>query len=185
MQVSSTFAAQYSSPLGGILITGCADGISGLWFDGQKHYAAGFNAGDAVYVNRNDNEMIAMACEWLDRYFSGSVPDFIPPISLKGTVFRMKVWNALLRVEYGRTVSYRDIAEMIADGKAEPSTLCRAVGSAVGHNPVSLIVPCHRVIGADGSLAGYAGGIERKRRLLDLEGLARRNMLLPHYSQNE
>ena len=170
MKSSGICATYYSSPVGRILVSACNDGITGVWFDGQKHYAAGFNAENAVYVSRNDNEVIAMACEWLDRYFSGSVPDFIPPLSLKGTEFRVKVWNALLKVEYGRTASYRDIAEMIADGKAEPSTLCRAVGSAVGHNPVSLFVPCHRVIGADGSLAGYAGGMELKRRLLELEG---------------
>ncbi len=125
--------------------------------------------------------------DWLDLYFSGRDPGFTPPLLPKTTEFRRTVWNILLTVPYGRTVTYGEIAERIVREKSPPHVparviprviprdfsreYSRAVGGAVGHNPVSLIIPCHRVVGADGSLTGYAGGIDRKTRLLELEGV--------------
>jgi methylated-DNA-[protein]-cysteine S-methyltransferase len=121
--------------------------------------------------------------DWLDLYFSGRDPGFTPPLLPKATEFRRTVWTILRTVPYGRTVTYGEIAERIAREKCPPQAssrvdprdlsrdYSRAVGGAVGHNPVSLIIPCHRVVGADGSLTGYAGGIERKIRLLELEGV--------------
>ena len=107
--------------------------------------------------------------EWLDIYFSGRDPGFSPPLCLKGTDFQNKVWNILLKIPYGKTVTYGQIAEIMVKTGWMVKVSARAVGGAVGRNPVSIIVPCHRVIGADGSLTGYAGGVERKKKLLALE----------------
>lgn len=107
---------------------------------------------------------------WLDTYFSGGIPDFTPPIMLRGSEFRQAVWRALQNIPYGQTMTYSDIAWQLAAEQGIPKVSARAVGGAVGRNPISLIVPCHRVIGADGSLTGYAGGIERKAWLLGMEG---------------
>ena len=108
-------------------------------------------------------------CCWLDIYFSGQKPDFLPKLHLIGTDFQREVWDILLEIPYGQTVTYGEIARKIADKRGLKTMSDQAVGGAVGHNRVSVIVPCHRVIGSDGSLTGYAGGIERKIRLLDIE----------------
>ena len=110
---------------------------------------------------------------WLALYFSGVEPDFTPPLRLRGTPFRQRVWEQLRAIPYGETVSYAQLAQRLAEGGGgKPSA--RAVGGAVGHNPISLIVPCHRVVGADGSLRGYAGGLKRKEKLLALERAGKR-----------
>ena len=152
------FTTLYHSPLGGILLAADEGGITGLWFAGQKYFAAGL--AEAV---EGETEHIKAARRWLDIYFSGREPDFTPPLRLRGTPFRERVWAALLEIPYGETVTYGRLA-------AKLNSSPRAVGSAVGRNPVSLIVPCHRVLGADGSLTGYAGGVEKKACLLRLEG---------------
>lgn len=112
---------------------------------------------------------------WLDLYFSGNIPDFTPPLSLNGTAFQLEVWNILLGIPYGQTISYGDIAKQLAARKKVSRMSAQAVGNAVGKNPISIIVPCHRVIGSDGSLTGYAGGLERKSFLLSLEKTATQN----------
>lgn len=150
--------AGYTSPLGEILLAADERGLTGLWFEGQKYFAAGL--AEAV---EGETELIKAARRWLDIYFSGREPDFTPPLHMPGTPFRERVWAALLEIPYGETVTYGELA-------AKLNSSPRAVGSAVGRNPVSLIVPCHRVLGADGSLTGYAGGVERKEYLLKLEG---------------
>ena len=166
------FVSDYLSPLGKIVLAadGTGEFLTGLWFEGQAYFAAGLS-------ERREARRLPVfdrAVEWLNRYFSGVVPAFTPPLLLRGTPFRRRVWNTLLTVPYGAVVSYGELAGMIfrddgdPDGK-EGNAGARAVGSAVSHNPVSLIVPCHRVVGADGSLTGYAGGIGRKLRLLELE----------------
>ena len=113
--------------------------------------------------------ILEQTIKWLDIYFSGKEPEFIPPLHLTGSDFRLAVWNMLLKVPYGETTTYKELADKIAEQRGLKTMSAQAVGGAVGHNPVSVIVPCHRVLGSDGSLTGYAGGIEKKRDLLVLE----------------
>ena len=159
------YISYYDSPLGSITIASDGDALTGLWFEEQKYYAAGLSE---EYEERN-LEIFRTSKRWLDMYFSAKDPGFTPPLNLQGTAFRQKVWQILLTIPYGQTVTYGDIARLIAKRSGLPSMSAQAVGGAVGHNPVSLIVPCHRVVGADGSLTGYAGGIDRKAKLLYLE----------------
>jgi methylated-DNA-[protein]-cysteine S-methyltransferase len=153
------YTAQYQSPLGGIMMASDGKTLIGLWFEGQKYYAEGLSPEHA-----EKPLPVFEACErWLELYFNGQAPDFTPALAPRGTAFQKRVWDILLTIPYGQTLSYGDIAEKLG------GTSARAVGSAVGRNPISLVIPCHRVLGADGSLTGYAGGIDRKRRLLELE----------------
>jgi len=159
------FRHHYSSPLGGITMAGGADGLSGLWFDGQKYFPSSLLS----RLEEGSLPVFTQTDEWLDRYFLGNAPDFTPKLNINGTAFRKAVWELLLSIPYGRTVTYGDIAGIIARQKGCAQMSARAVGGAVGRNPISLIIPCHRVVGADGSLTGYAGGIDRKMKLLSLE----------------
>ena len=158
--------AHYDSPLGGILIADDEIGLIGLWFDGQKYFA---NRLPPEYTRR-ETSILAEAKRWLDIYFSGREPDFTPPLHPAGSPFRQEVWDILLEIPYGQTVTYGDIARQMAARRGLPRMSAQAVGGAVGHNAVSIIIPCHRVVGAGGSLTGYAGGIGRKVQLLTLEG---------------
>lgn len=148
----------YDSPLGGITLAGEGDALTGLWFDGQAHF--GSTLGPQSEERRLP--VLADACRWLDGYFAGSIPDFVPRLELRGTPFRCRVWQALLDIPYGETLTYGELARRLGSS-------ARAVGAAVGRNPISLIVPCHRIVGTGGALTGYAGGLERKRWLLLLE----------------
>lgn len=159
------FITKYDSPLGGITLASDGVSLTGLWFEGQKHFASALSAEHTEGMT----PVFETAVEWLDIYFSGREPAFIPPLCLKGTDFQKKVWDILLTIPYGKTMTYGRIAEMIANTGGRAGTAARAVGGAVGRNPISLIVPCHRVIGADGDLTGYAGGMERKKKLLAME----------------
>lgn len=159
------FICKYVSPLGGITLASDGEALTGLWFDGQKYFAAGLSCG---YEER-DLPVFTAARKWLDIYFSGKAPDFTPPLSFDGlTGFRRRICGLLLAIPFGHTVTYGELAKRLEE-ETGVSTSARAIGGAVGHNRISLIVPCHRVTGADGSLTGYAGGIERKRALLELE----------------
>jgi len=157
----------HESPLGGITLAGEGDALLGLWFDGQTHFGC---TGTGLVIPQEapvgtrgpDLPVFDEACRWLDLYFDGQLPDFRPQLDLRGTPFRRAVWEQLRTIPYGQTLTYGEIARRLG---ASP----RAVGGAVGRNPVSLIVPCHRVVGAGGRLTGYAGGLERKVRLLRLE----------------
>lgn len=154
------------SPLGPITLAGDGSALTGLWFDGQEHFAASLD-------NEHEERFLPVFREteqWLACYFSGRAPGFTPALSPKGTAFRRAVWDILLSVPYGKTVTYGEIADTLS-GRTGVPVSPRAVGGAVGHNPISLIIPCHRVIGADGSMTGYAGGLGRKARLLELEGV--------------
>ena len=162
-----TFTQHYDSPLGSILLTADEMGLTGLWFDGQKHFARDLPA----QHTEQDTPVLSEAKRWLDVYFTGREPDFLPALHPIGSAFRRRVWDLLLRVPYGQTVTYGQLAQQLAAQQSLSHMSAQAVGGAVGHNPISLIVPCHRVIGADGSLTGYAGGVDKKRRLLALEGL--------------
>lgn len=157
----------YESPLGGITMAsdGCA--LTGLWFDGQKYFA---DTLDEEYEER-EISIFEETERWLDIYFSGKVPEYTPQIKMKTSEFRREVWEILLTVPYGKVMTYGEIAKMIARKKGIATMSAQAVGGAIGHNAISIIIPCHRVVGADGSLTGYAGGLERKRALLKLEGV--------------
>ena len=150
------------SPLGGITLAGDGRALTGLWFDGQKHFAETLAPDHTEKLLPFFEETL----RWLDQYFSGRYPDFTPPLSPRGSAFRQAVWQALLTIPCGRTMTYGQIAERLAGAGR---TSARAVGGAVAHNPISLIIPCHRVTGAGGNLTGYAGGIDKKERLLRLE----------------
>ena len=137
------------------------EALVGLWFDGQKHFGASL---DGAHMEKR-LPVFDQADQWLNVYFSGREPDFTPLLRPRGTAFQQAVWRRLLEIPYGRTVTYGEIAAALG----LPPGSARAVGGAVGRNPISLIIPCHRVVGADGSLTGFAGGVERKTRLLALE----------------
>lgn len=154
-----TYTYNYSSPLGEILLAANDNGLTGLWFYGAKYFAAGLEDERTEKLTPALKETL----RWLDVYFSSSEPDFMPPLELHGSDFRRRVWAELAKIPYGETVTYGEIAKKLGVKSAQ------AVGGAVGHNPVSIIVPCHRVLGADGSLTGYAGGTDKKARLLELE----------------
>jgi methylated-DNA-[protein]-cysteine S-methyltransferase len=159
------YTHRYTSPLGGITLASDGEALIGLWFDGQRHFAR--TLGPAPIEKALP--VFALAEGWLDAYFSGKAPDFTPPLDPRGTAFQRAVWELLLAIPYGQTVTYGELAASLAERRGLSRMSARAVGGAVGRNPISLIVPCHRVVGADGSLTGYAGGIDRKRRLLALE----------------
>lgn len=156
----------YDSPLGGITLASDGKALTGLWFDGQKHFAA--TLGGAP--EEKPLPVFEQTVRWLDAYFAGRVPDFTPPLHLIGTPFQKAVWELLLTIPYGETRSYGELAACLAETRGMSRVSARAVGAAVGRNPISLVIPCHRVLGADGRLTGYAGGLERKRALLTLEG---------------
>ena len=157
----------YTSPLGVITLTSSGKALTGLRFED------GNNAGGlpANPYTEKDLPVFDQTDRWLDIYFSGKEPAFTPALSVQGTAFRKAVWDTLLTIPYGQTMSYGKIASLIASQQGMASMSAQAVGGAVGHNPISLIIPCHRVIGSDGSLVGYAGGLDRKLALLKLEGI--------------
>lgn len=156
---------RYDSPLGEILLAGNGEGLTGLWFAGQKYFAQGL-PGDAA---PGEDAVLAQICRWLDRYFAGEDPGPLPPLAPQGTPFRREVWDILLTIPRGEVLNYGDIAARLAQSRGIAHFSAQAVGGAVGHNPVSILIPCHRVVGRDGSLTGYAGGLWRKEALLALE----------------
>lgn len=154
-----------SSPLGDITMAGDGVSLTGLWFDGQKHFPA-------LPSSAQENKHLPVFEEtgrWLELYFSGKVPDFMPSLNPAGTPFQKAVWELLRRIPRGETRTYGQLAGLYAENSGIPRMSAQAVGGAVGRNPISILIPCHRVIGSDGSLTGYAGGLARKAYLLDLE----------------
>lgn len=169
------YTYHYDSPLGGITMASDGESLSGLWFDGQKYFGAGLAADEEEQTESGEIlPVFEETKKWLDIYFDGKEPDFTPRLHLQGSPFRIEVWEILLKIPYGKTTTYKEIAERVAAQRGIPSMSAQAVGGAVGHNPISIIVPCHRILGTDGSLTGYAGGVEKKKSLLALE-----NVLLP------
>ena len=161
------YICRTGSPLGGITLASDGQSLTGLWFDGQKFYARTL---DPVHTEKA-LPVFDETRRWLDTYFSGKAPDFTPPLSLRGTAFQLAVWEILRAIPYGKTMTYGQIAKKLALRAGLPRMSAQAVGGAVDRNPVSVIVPCHRVVGSDGSLTGYAGGLEKKKALLALEGI--------------
>ena len=159
------YISKYESPLGGMTLASDGECLIGLWFDDQNHFGTTLT-GD---LKEGDRLVFKDTRKWLDVYFSGRDPGFIPRIKLIGTDFRKDVWSMLLDIPYGELVTYGEIADKVAKKRGAAHMSAQAVGNAVSHNPILLIVPCHRVIGKDGMMTGYAGGIERKKKLIVLE----------------
>ena len=161
------YTSTYTSPIGDILLASQNNELIGLWFKCQKYY---MNYLKEEIEEKNDEETLMKAKKWLDRYFKGEKPS-IKELSLNpdGSEFRKKVWQILCEIPYGQTLTYKEIALKLAKENGLNSMSAQAVGSAVGHNPISIIIPCHRVIGSNGKLTGYAGGLDKKEYLLKLE----------------
>ena len=164
------FIRHYDSPLGRILLAADERGLTGLWFEGQKYFARTL----PTECEERETPALADAAHWLDVYFSGHEPDFTPPLHPAGTPFQRTVWALLGQIPYGETTTYGALAQTLATRVGLASMSAQAVGGAVGHNPVSIIVPCHRVVGADGSLTGYAGALSGKSCFCALKGRTRR-----------
>lgn len=168
-----TYVNQYTSPLGEILLASDGEAITGLWFLGAKYFARGLDSA----ARERDLPVFQSAKAWLDAYFAGREPGALPPLRPAGTAFQQQVWDLLLQIPYGATTTYGALARRLAEGRGRVSA--QAVGGAVGHNPISLLIPCHRVVGAGGSLTGYAGGVDKKLALLRLEGADCSRLTLP------
>lgn len=165
------YVQHYASPLGGILMAADDEGLTGLWFEGQKYVAANLE-------DRTEEKDLPVFCEvgrWLDIYFSGKEPDFLPQIHMIGTAFQKRVWKILCEIPYGKTMTYGDIANLIAADRG----LEKMSAQAVGHNPIAVVIPCHRVVGTSGSLTGYAGGMGKKTKLLKLESVDMTGLFIP------
>lgn len=155
----------YQSPLGNITMASDGQALIGLWFDKQKYFA------DTIYKNAPEKflPVFDKTDKWLDIYFKGTAPDFTPPLNMRTTSFRKEVWKIMLTIPFGKTITYGQIASIIATQKDCHKMSAQAVGNAVAHNAISLIIPCHRVLGANGKLTGYAAGLNKKIQLLKLE----------------
>ncbi|MCC2166394.1 methylated-DNA--[protein]-cysteine S-methyltransferase [Gallintestinimicrobium propionicum] len=159
------YTSIYPSRLGDILLAADEIGLTGLWFFGQSYFADTLPAEQIA----QETPILAQAREWLDEYFSGKEPDFTPTLHPMGSPFRQAVWKLLLQIPYGQTTTYGEIARQLEKLQNRPHMSAQAVGGAVGHNGISIIIPCHRVVGTKGSLTGYAGGLDKKMALLELE----------------
>ena len=165
---------RYASPLGTIFLAADNGALAGLWLEGQKYFAATL---DEAAVERDDLPVFRQAAAWLDAYFAKQPLPDLPPLAPKGSDFRQAVWRLLLEIPYGQVTTYGALAQILRDRGI--SAAAQAVGGAVGHNPISLLIPCHRVVGTGGSLTGYAGGIVRKMQLLRLEGADMSRFFVP------
>lgn len=162
------YSTTYLSPIGELTLACEENSLIGLWIEGQKYHGARLLKN---MVEDSEQPIFDLVKHWLDSYFSGKKPD-ISGLSLSpiGTPFRRMIWDVLCEIPYGEVMTYGDIAKIMAEKMGKKSMSSQAVGGAVGHNPISIIIPCHRVVGANGKLTGYAGGIRVKAKLLELEG---------------
>ena len=174
-KTGETYVCNYLSPLGSLLLASDGLHLTGLWFEGQRHFPA-----ETCRSPRTEHLPLFDAVrEWLDRYFAGNDPGAVPPLRPEGSAFQQTVWALLLKIPYGETTTYGDLARTLARLQGRTTLSAQAVGGAVGHNPISILIPCHRVVGHNGSLTGYAGGLDRKRFLLRLESARRPASLFP------
>ena len=157
------YTAHYTSPLGGITLTSDGMALTGLYFDGERDFP------DLSAGRKKDLPVFGEVIRWLDLYFAGKEPDFMPPLAPVGTTFQQAVWEILKTIPYGEITTYGAIAKQLEKNTGRRMS-AQAVGGAVGRNPISILIPCHRVVGTNGSLTGYAGGIDKKERLLQWEG---------------
>ena len=169
------YTSRYASPLGSILLAADDIGLVGLWFEGQKYFANGLEKTH----EEKEIPLFAKVKRWLDVYFSGQQPQFTVPLHFIGSDFQKEVWELLFTIPYGQTTTYGAMAKQLAAKRGLPQMSAQAVGGAVGHNKISIIVPCHRVVGKNGSLTGYAGGIDKKAELLRLEKTDMRTFFIP------
>ena len=158
------YSTDYTSPIGEMLIASDGEAVCGVWFYGQKHFPLD------DFIQKDDLAIFSDVKRWLDDYFNGLNPQISFRLKPEGTEFRQKVWKILSEIPYGETLTYGEIA-----GKISPTMSAQAVGSAVGHNPLTILIPCHRVLGTGGKLTGYAGGIDKKRELLKIENILSSN----------
>lgn len=170
-----TYTQHYNSPLGDLLLAADKTGLTGLWLDGAKYFAD--NLPEAH--TEQETPILLEAKRWLDLYFAGNKPDFMPPLHPIGSAFRQAVWNILLQIPYGQTMTYGEIARQLAKKRGVSRMSAQAVGGAVGHNKISILIPCHRVVGTNGSLTGYAGGLDKKIKLLELEQADMNRFFIP------
>lgn len=167
--------AEYLSPLGMMTLACDGEAIVGLWFNGQRYFGSTLPG----QTGHGEQPLLTEAKRWLDIYFSGRAPDFLPPLRYDSTPFRKQVCDIMLTIPYGQTMTYGEIAAQLARQQGLPKMSAQAVGGAVGHNPISLMIPCHRVVGTNGSLTGYGGGIGRKVRLLEWEHVDMSRFFIP------
>lgn len=172
------YISKYPSPVGGMTMASDGKALTGLWFDGQKYFGAGLSDS----AEEKSLPVFEETARWLDIYFSGKNPDFTPPLKFYASDFRCKVWSKMLEIPFGKTETYGGLAAGIAPTGENALRYAHAVGSAVGHNPILIIVPCHRLIGRNGSLTGYAGGIDKKQYLLSLEKIDTSGFFIPKKS---
>jgi methylated-DNA-[protein]-cysteine S-methyltransferase len=171
------YSTTYPSPVGTITLACDGGNLVGLWIEGQKYHGGAI---PEEMAEKSDMPVFTAAKKWMDRYFAGEAPGaFELPLRPIGSKFRQEVWRILCEIPYGQVITYGDIAKRMAVKMGRESMSSQAVGGAVGHNPISIIIPCHRVVGADGSLTGYAGGIGTKVRLLELEGADMSRLFVP------
>lgn len=169
------FKNYYSSPLGEMVMLSDGARLTNLNFSDDKFYPAAL----VEQAQAARLPVFAEAAKWLDVYFSGRNPGALPPLSLQGSAFRQQVWGLLRQVAYGSLITYKELAQAVAAQRGLPLMSAQAVGGAVGRNPICIMIPCHRVVGTNGSLTGYAGGLWRKERLLRLEQADMQNLFVP------
>ncbi len=171
------YSTTLPSPIGKITLACDGGNLAGLWMEGQKYH------GDTIpeaMAEKDDLPVFDAAKRWLDRYFAGEKPAISElPLAPIGGAFRQDVWSILCEIPYGKVITYGDIAKKMAVRMHRESMSSQAVGGAVGHNPISIIIPCHRVVGSKGSLTGYSGGIGKKIKLLELEGVDTSLLFIP------
>ena len=166
--MAQQYTTHYRSPFGALTLAATETAVTGLWFDKQKYFGSTLSA-QAV---ENRIPVLRATCAWLDCYFRGDRPALSVPLAPEGSAFRQAVWDILRQIPYGTLTTYGAIADQLSQRTGKPVS-AQAVGGAVGHNPISILIPCHRVVGTNGSLTGYAAGIDIKRQLLQLEGADR------------
>ncbi|SDR94931.1 methylated-DNA-[protein]-cysteine S-methyltransferase [Paenibacillaceae bacterium GAS479] len=172
---SNQYTKEFNSPIGRMTMASDGENLTGVWMEGQKYFGATLgNHGPGASLPVFD-----LVEEWLELYFQGEQPGLVLPLAPQGNEFRKSIWSILCDIPYGEVITYGEIAKLVAQKMGRAAMSAQAVGGAVGHNPISIIIPCHRVVGSKGSLTGYAGGIERKIKLLQLERVNMEELYIP------
>jgi len=173
------YTCKINSPVGVLTLSSCGDSLTGLWIEGQKYFGSTLKNSTEDIIENKSLPIFCAVEKWIMEYFAGKKPDINFPVHACGSNFRKNVWDILCGIPYGQVITYGDIAKQISKKIGKNSMSAQAVGGAVGHNPISIIIPCHRVVGADGSLTGYAGGIKVKTALLKLENVSMEKFYVP------